>query len=539
MNEDGTLIIKTEIDNSGVDDGIEEIKDIIDDEDIEIKPDFDTKDIDKKTNDLGKNISKVLGKSFGSVGKMVGIIVQGLGAGLLVALAAALGVILLIAAAFAKLNTENEKINEEWTQIKNTMSNALSQIGTAIANIFLPVIEKILSFLKTMIQYLGYVLKAWFGIDIFAKSTSKSLKNGVNSAKQLNKQLAGFDEMNILQDNSSGGSGGADIGMIEPLPEGEVPKWLKWIADNGEKVRDILLLIAAAVGAVMLALNLTNPLGWALLIIGALGLILSYWDEIKEFFLKIADWVKQNVIDPIVKYFTDFYNTLKGIFLPIIEFFQSIFTTIYENIVISLENIRSIFSFVWDKIKEIFGPVVDFFKEKFEQAREAIKEALSPVLDFISALWGQIKAKLFELGNSAGTIIGNGFKAAFNAIMQIIETFLNTPIKAINKLIDVINEVPGINLGRLTTFKLPRLAKGTILNNPGKGVPVASGSALAGEAGREAYLPLSDTQLLEELGSTIGKYITINANITNTMNGRVIGRELKKINNETDFGFNR
>ena len=35
---------------------------------------------------------------------------------------------------------------------------------------------------------------------------------------------------------------------------------------------------------------------------------------------------------------------------------------------------------------------------------------------------------------------------------------------------------------------------------------------------------------METLGATIGRYITINANITNTMNGRVISRELKKIN---------
>ena len=37
----------------------------------------------------------------------------------------------------------------------------------------------------------------------------------------------------------------------------------------------------------------------------------------------------------------------------------------------------------------------------------------------------------------------------------------------------------------------------------------------------------------------LGKYITINANITNTMNGRVISRELQKINTNNDFATNR
>ena len=33
--------------------------------------------------------------------------------------------------------------------------------------------------------------------------------------------------------------------------------------------------------------------------------------------------------------------------------------------------------------------------------------------------------------------------------------------------------------------------------------------------------------------------VNINANITNTMNGRVISRELQKVNNTNDFAFNR
>ena len=106
-----------------------------------------------------------------------------------------------------------------------------------------------------------------------------------------------------------------------------------------------------------------------------------------------------------------------------------------------------------------------------------------------------------------------------------------------NGLIKVINKVPGINLGTLPTFNFPRLAKGGIISYPGAGVPV--GSAIGGERGMEGVIPLTDSQQMALLGETIGKYITINASITNTMNGRVISRELQKINNESDFAFNR
>ena len=84
---------------------------------------------------------------------------------------------------------------------------------------------------------------------------------------------------------------------------------------------------------------------------------------------------------------------------------------------------------------------------------------------------------------------------------------------------------------------LPKLASGGIINLPGKGVPIAN--AMGGEKGAEGVIPLTNQQAMEQLGATIGKYITINASITNTMNGRVISKELKKINAENEFAFNR
>ena len=73
-------------------------------------------------------------------------------------------------------------------------------------------------------------------------------------------------------------------------------------------------------------------------------------------------------------------------------------------------------------------------------------------------------------------------------------------------------------MGYLPTFKLPRLKAGGIINLPGRGIPVGGGTAIGGESGREGVIPLTDSQAMETLGEAIGRYITINANITNTMN---------------------
>lgn len=84
---------------------------------------------------------------------------------------------------------------------------------------------------------------------------------------------------------------------------------------------------------------------------------------------------------------------------------------------------------------------------------------------------------------------------------------------------------------------LPKLATGGIINLPNRGIPV--GQAIGGEAGAEGVIPLTDSQAMETLGNAIGKYITINATVENKMNGKILSREIQKINNGSNFATNR
>ena len=241
----------------------------------------------------------------------------------------------------------------------------------------------------------------------------------------------------------------------------------------------------------MLAVNAANPAIWIVLVIALVtalaAVIIKNWDKIKEVLGKVGDWINKNIIQPVANFFKGLWN----------------------GIVTGVTN-----------------------------AVQGVKNAFNAVVTFFKNIINKIVGLFTTIGTKVGNAVSGAFKAVVNAVLRTIENILNSPIRAVNSLINVINAIPGINIGRLPTFNLPRLAKGTILNAPGRGVPVAGGTALAGEAGREAYLPLSDTQLLEELGSTIGKYITINANIPVSMNGRVISRQLQQIRNDREFAYN-
>ena len=522
-------------------------------------------------------------KGFDNVGKSVSSSIKHIGR-------LALGV-LSVRSAYLLARQASSKLG----QYDEQYATNLEYIRYLIAQTIAPALKYVVNLASTLLSYLNYILNAWFGITLFSKNSAKNFMNAKNSTGGISKntgkikedlQTTPFDEMNVLNDTSDSGSGGSSGGgaiapSIDPsLFAGEVPDWLKWIADNKDLILSVMAGITAGLLAWKLGLDGIKALGIGLLIAGIvytiqslleylkdpswenfgkiiqgiglailgvgviigsvplmvagaivliIGTIIKYWEQIKTFLQSGIDWLKGegreifnwlfgdifmplydgivNILQDLLNWFNDIFTNIKNIFDNIIAFIKNVFTGNWKG---AWENIKNIFISIWNIIKSTFFTVINV-----------------------------IKNVVVGIGQTVGNIIAGVFKAVVNAVLRTIESVLNAPIRAINRLIGVINNVPGINLRTLSTFNLPRLAKGTILNAPGRGVPVAGGRALAGEAGREAYLPLSDTQLLEELGSTIGKYINLNATIPIYVGNRQIAREIKRINAESDFAFNR
>lgn len=426
----------------------------------------------------------------------------------------------------------------------NTIANDDEQLKadidymkSAIAYTLEPVVRKVVELARQLMFYVGYIAKAWTGKNIF-ENANKSLKGANKQAKELKKSMASFDEMNILSDNSSSSGGSVSTPSFDlTAPEDvEPPSWIKFIAQNKDIVIAGLYGIAGGLTAIYLGLSVIQGLGIGLILAGVALAIQGIVDFIKD-----PSW-------------HNFLTILQGVALVVAGIAVLMGGWVVALVAVGVAIVAYIIQ-NWDKVKEILGkvgtwiyekvikPVGDFFvklwdgiKNGVKSAVDWVKEKFNAIVTFFSNLISKIVGLFKKIGTKVGDAIGSAFKTVINGVLKAIENILNFPIKSINKLIDVINAVPGINLGTLPTFNLPRLAVGGIVNMPGKGVPI--GGAIAGEARAEGVIPLTNSQAMETLGQTIGKYITINANITNTMNGRVISRELQKINNNSDFARN-
>ena len=512
-------------------------------------------------------------KGFDNVGNSVSSSIKHIGR-------LALGV-LSVASAYRLMSSASSTLG----QYDEQYATNLEYIRYLLAQVLAPALKYIVNLAGTLLSYLNYIAQAWFNVTLFSKNSAKNFAKAQGSTSKIKKDLqtTPFDEMNVLQDTSSSGGGGGVEPSIDPsMLAGEVPDWLQFIVDH----KDEILAVMAGVGAGLLAwklglegikalgigvavaglvyaiqslieylndptfenfgkilqgigvvvaglgLVISGPAGLIVGIVGGIvllwGTIVKYWEQIRSFLQGGIDW-------------------LKGKSDWIREMFGDTIGDMYDNAVHGLQEILNWFDSTFNGIKANFNEIISFVKNVFagnwQGAWQNIKNIFSNIWESIKntakTMFILIGRMAVNVGTTVGATISGAFKAVVNGVLRAIEDILNSPIRAINSLTDVINRVPGINLGYLNTFNLPRLAKGTILNAPGRGVPVAGGTALAGEAGREAYLPLSDTQLLEELGSTIGKYINLNATIPIYVGNRQIAREIKRINAESDFAFNR
>jgi len=472
----------------------------------------------------------------------------------------------------------------------NTIANDDEQLKadidymkSAIAYTLEPIVRGIVDLAKQLMFYVGYIVKALTGKNIFANA-NKSLKNATGSAKALNKELskttASFDEMNVLQDTSSS-SGGDASGAVTPsfdltkIEDMKIP-WLDNILKYKDEILAVLAGIVGAITAIKLGFEGIKALGIGIAIAGiiyaieklidylndptfdnfigilegiavavlgvaiaigawpvAIGaaialvvlLIVQNFDKIMSLFNQLISWLDKNVLGALKKLFGPVGNLL---YIPIkwfVETAKGAFEGFYGGIKRVIEGVMKIFKGdFFGGIKDIFGGLLSIM--------------LAPLRGFLSGAWAiiqQIYGFFRDLGGKVGEVVGGAFKTVINGVLGAIETILNFPIKQINKLIGVINKVPGINLGKLSTFNLPRLAKGGIVNNPGPGVMM--GSYIAGERGPEAVIPLDDATL-DRLGLAFARHTTINATIPVYAYNRQVAREIRKIEAEQSFATN-
>lgn len=389
------------------------------------------------------------------------------------------------------------------TALANRLQSAWAGLGALLA----PIIETMVNLIAKAVKYINIFIKALTGVDLLAKASAKSIGGTAKAAKALNKALAGFDELQNLDTEAGGGDGLAS--SLGGLADVKIDtKWAdrirafgEWLRKNKNSMLSVFTGLATTIGLIKAGVKGIKALGIGAIISGAtyaiqslikyikdpswdnfgkiiqgigiaviglgiaflglpgiitgvviliVGTIVKYWEQIKAFFQKGVDWLVSK---------SDFVHQRFGLLIG----------TIYDMFVGNITQVINFFDGFFRMVKGVLDGIIMIVKGVFtrdwEMAWQGVKNVLVSILAGISRMFestiGMIKNMVVNVGKAAGNLISSTFKAVVNSVMRTIENVLNAPIKAINKMIGAINAIPGVNLSKLNTFSLPRLATGT------------------------------------------------------------------------------
>lgn len=321
----------------------------------------------------------------------------------------------------------------------------------------------------------------------------------------------------------------------------QVTSLINTFSKSGLKLSDVITLLATvflsvvsamtAMSAIAMLLT-SNPLALVglLALVAAISAILLVMKETLPIILEACSKFINETSPAIIKLLT-----------TIAQCIQVIIIALGTTLVAIINSVGNLFNTVFTGIERIVNTVgtvtvkvLQGIKEVIKQIGDTIQQVAYTIIWFINTLGPSVDNLVSHIIYSITKVV--------NFIVSAIEYLVNTALRGLNNVIGVINNIPGINIPRIQSLYIPRftprLAVGGLINNPGRGVPLGGGSAIGGEAGREGVIPLTDSQAMETLGEAIGRYVTINANIVNSMNGRVISRQLLRIQNEKSFAYN-
>lgn len=417
------------------------------------------------------------------------------------------------------------------SQYDSQLSANIEYIKYSLAMTLYPIIQKITNLVYTLLNYVNYLAKAWFNVNLFSNSSAKVFNKAKSTtagmakdAEKMNKSLAnGIDEVTNLEDNSATMKADTSEGLtnLGDFDNVEIPGWIEWLADNGDLVKNIVIGIVGAflmfktLGIIDNMFELGESIG-------------KVSEKVTELFSKEGSTKKLigialimagiiTVIDSFLKYLNDpswenFGGIIAGIGLAIV----GIGLLIGSLPVVVAGVIALIVGLIvknWEKIQSFFLDIAKWCEENLGIFGEILGDTIRDSLKIFDGFFTGVKQILDGIIQICKGDFAGGLETIFKGIGNVIISIVNSIIYGINTLLTPVRGLiveAGKILGKDWTMSsvkiplIPKLARGGIVNNPGRGVNM--GSYVAGERGAEAILPLQNSKFINDFAGEIAEY---------------------------------
>lgn len=334
------------------------------------------------------------------------------------------------------------------------LKNQVSQLGLAFSNFLIPIVSAVLPYitafvkvitstLNTLAKFMG--LKSTNASNETAKISSNvgglgsGLDDANKKAKKLKSTMANWDEMTVLQDNSSdssstGSGGGASAGGLD-FDLGEYDAHLDWVSSKTDAIAESIKKAFKSVG----------------------GVISSIWNSapVQAF---------AGAVTTYGQFVFDYWSTLG---LNLWQNLQMTWSNIEGNVGTMLTNMSTLWTTFWTDVQlgiETWGqPIIDGVTGVFNSIWT---DAIDPAIQLISKAWADFSGILLNLWNEHGQPLINNigefatktialFQSIWDNVLEpIITPFLETLSWLWDEHISKIVEKVGDFVGKLVNGAL-------------------------------------------------------------------------------------
>lgn len=347
------------------------------------------------------------------------------------------------------------------------LKSQVQQLGITFGSFFMPILQSVIPYITAFVNVISYALNS-LSKFLGLKSTSASsetakissnigsvgsgLDDANKSAKKLKKTMAGFDEMNVLQDTASdtGGSAGAgatggDVGF----ELGEYNAGLDQINSRVDDITANMINAFKKVGEFAKTIWETEPVQ---VFVGAVesqfkflydlvaNLGTNIWTNLQTTWTNVEGDVSSltsNMSTLWTNFWTDIQTGVETWGQPIIDGVTGVFNSIWTDavdpaiqlIVGAWTDFSKTLVDLWDEhgkplvdnVGEMATNVIALFQKIWDKVLEPI---ITPFLETLSWLWEEHISKMIEkVGDFVGKLV-NGALEIWNKFIQPIATFL-------------------------------------------------------------------------------------------------------------------
>ena len=184
-----------------------------------------------------------------------------------------------------------------------------------------------------------------------------------------------------------------------------VTNFISMLQNGFNWINEILMVIGtalAAIGAVILGAPALVA-GIVAAVVAAVATIVvvihDNWDAICEWFSGVADWINENVIQPVIGFFKGVWDSVSGFFSglwnDIVGIWSAVSGWFNSNVI---EPIVSFFQGLWTRVKQIFEGLWIIIQAVCIVSSEWFNEnVVTPIVEFFQGLWESVSGFFVSL----------------------------------------------------------------------------------------------------------------------------------------------